>query len=156
MLVWSVVRLVELLLSDEDPRKAHFSLRYVIHILIIVRYFALALLIGFAALLVNPDPAKSPDPNFTTWLESIHPSMLWVILLLLGAIFAFLMLQHIATSLKLEVQFQELEPRRENFRRWLVDVLRFLMVLVGVFALFVVFSYLPHGLSARAVIFCCR
>ena len=150
ILVWGVVRLVELLLSDEDPRKAHFPLRYVIHILIIVRYFALALLIGFAALLVNPDPAKSPDPNFTTWLESNHPSTWWVILLLLGAIFAFLVLQHMATSLKLEVQFQALEPRRENFRRWLIDVLRFLMVLVGVFALFVVFSYLPHGLSARA------
>ncbi len=150
IVVWGVLRLVELLLSDEDPRKAHFPLRYFIHILIIIRYFALALLIGFAALLVNPEPTKSPDPAFTAWLASIPRSTLRACLLLLGAIFAFLALQHIATSLKLEVQFQELKPRKENFRRWLVDVLRFLMVLVALFALFVVFSYLPHGLSARA------
>jgi hypothetical protein len=150
ILVWGVLRLVELLLSDEDPRKAHFPLRYFIHILIIVRYFALALHVGFAALLVNPEPTKSPDPTFTMWLESTHPSTVDVGLLMLGAISVFVLLQHIATSLKLEVQFQELKLRRENFRRWQVDVLRFLMVLVGVFALFVVFSYLPHGLSARA------
>jgi hypothetical protein len=103
-LVWGVLRLVEL---NEDPRKAYLLPCYFTHILIIVRYLALVFLHGFAALLVNPEPTNSPDPTFAMRLGSTNPSTLDVSLLLLGALFVFLLLQHMATSLKLEVQFQE-------------------------------------------------
>src|ERR1019366_115885 len=101
-----------------------------------------------SALLLDPNPKNSPDPQFTEWLRSIHPSIVQVIVALIGASFVFLWLQHWVTSLELKVQFRELVPRQENLRRLEIDTLRFFMVLTAVFVLFLIGGYLPSTISS--------
>jgi hypothetical protein len=123
-------------------------LRFLIHLLFICRYFTTVLFVGYSALLLDPNSEKSPDPKFTDWLRSIDPSIVQVIVVLIGASFVFLLLQHWVTSLKLKVQFQELVPREENLRRLEIDILRFFMVLTAVFVLFLIGGYLPSKISS--------
>jgi hypothetical protein len=145
--VWIVLRFIQLLLGFKDPRQESFPLRSLVLLLIICRYAATALFVGYSVLLL--DQHISPFPSFTSWLMmSTGPSALQAVLALIGAGFVLLLLQHRATSLKLKVQFQELEPREESFRRLEIDCLRFAMVLTSVFVLFVIASCLPSSVSS--------
>jgi hypothetical protein len=128
-------------LEYEDPRKkgfkelfgAHFFRWYPALGLSILRYALIGAFTGFTVLLL--DPNSNLDPAFTNWLKALRPTTLETFLLLVGAAIVFLFLRHLATSLRLEVQFKELAPNDEKIRRFSIDCLRFAMVAVAVFAL---------------------
>jgi hypothetical protein len=147
---WVVCRILELVLEDEDPRETllgtRFFLRFPVHILIISRYAILILFVGFAALLL--DPKASLDKDFTSWLARHFNLLSYRIPLFVGAGLVFLALRHWATSLRLVVQFQKLSPTQENLRRFAIDFLGLGMVLLVVFALYIISSYMPQGIKS--------
>jgi hypothetical protein len=146
LVAWLIVRFLELALKYENPRQrmagGHFWLWYLVQFLTILRYGFLGAFVGFAALLLGP-PSKS-DPPFETWFSSFHPSILWAIVVLIGAGVIFLLLRYATTSLKLAIQFKELKPRAKDVRLLLIDVLYVAMVAVAVFAIFVISQILPQ------------
>jgi len=145
IILWFGLRLAELFMQFEDPRANGFFLRYVVHLLIIFRYFTLALIVGFSVLLLDKnDPL---DRDFLKWLADNSPTRLESVALLAGALVAFLLLQYWVTSLRLAIQFEQLDPRREILRRWNIDVARFAMVLVAAFAVFVIGLSIPHNIG---------
>jgi hypothetical protein len=105
----------------------------------------------FAALLL--DPSSNLDPAFANWFSSFQPCWLYVLLLLVGAIIIFLQLRYAVTSLKLVVELKELEQKDENFRSLLIDLLRVGMVIVGVFAAFIISRVLPGWLNSILIQF---
>jgi len=121
--VWAGLRLIEFWLRSlfKDPRRQNFYLRVFFHILIILRYFFIAVIAGFLVAL-GRIPNLSPRQT---------------IAMLIGAGFVFLLFQYWLTSLKLAVQFQELERAQEARRLLLVDTLRVGRVVVPAFALLV-------------------
>jgi hypothetical protein len=141
IVVWVGLRFIEFLLRSlfKDPRQENFWLRVLFHILIILRYFFVMVFIWFSVLVLDEDAAFEDEPS-TVLLRGPfpwEPSPVYAILMLIGAGSVFLLFQHWATSLKLAVQFQELDPAPENLRRWAVDMLRVGMVVVAAFALLV-------------------
>ena len=62
--------------------------------------------------------------------------------------FAWFGLHYWATSLKLAVQFQMLSPMEENWRLFLLDGLRFAMMVAGVLAVLIVARHFPAGVVA--------
>jgi hypothetical protein len=160
LVAWLIVRFVELAFKYENPRsellagKSHFWLWYWVQFLTIVRYGLLGAFVGFAALLLGPH-SKS-DPPFETWFSSFQPSLPGALGLAIGAGVIFLLLQYAATSFKLAVQFKELEPRTKDFRLLLIDLFRFAMVVVAVFAIFVLSQILPQFFNSATVSFLIR
>jgi hypothetical protein len=148
LLAWLIIQFVELTFEYENPRqelltgKSHFLLWYSVTGLTILKYGFLGAFVGFAALLLGPH-SKS-DPPFETCFSSFHPSILCAVVLLVGAGVIFLLLRYAATSLKLTIQFKELEPRAKDFRLLLIDLLRLAMVVVAVFAIFVFTQIFPQ------------
>jgi hypothetical protein len=124
--LWAAIRSIYFVLQSlfKDPRRQSFGLRVSFHFLIILRYFLIVVFISKAIpSIVSPD----------TW----SPLLRYAIPMLIGAGFVFLLVQYWATSLKLAVQFKELDPVQENLRRWLIDTLRVGMVVAAAFALLV-------------------
>jgi hypothetical protein len=160
LVAWLIVRFVELAFKYENPRsellagKSHFWLWYWVQFLTILRYGLLGAFVGFAALLLGPH-SKS-DPPFETWFSSFQPSLSGALGLSIGAGVIFLLLQYAATSLKLAVQFKELEPRTKDFGLLLIDLFRFAMVVVAVFAIFVLSQILPQFFNSATVSFLIR
>ena len=85
-------------------------------------------------------------------LLSLHPMLVvtpvwapwWVVGLQLGAAsLLWLLLWYWATSLKLFVQFQAFIPPQEKFQLCLLELVRFLMVLLAVWAFLIVHPHLP-------------
>jgi hypothetical protein len=155
---WIIARGFELFLEYEDPREktrmgAHFRLAYILQGLRISQYAFIVAFAGFAALLLDPNSKLAPA--FTNWLLAFHPSTLGALFLLLGAAIVFLILRHFATSLRLAVQFKELEPNDEKIRRFSIDCLRVAMGTVAIFALFVGSVYvnriIPSQISSLVV-----
>ena len=146
LVAWLIVRFLELAFKYENPRQrmagSHFWLWYLVQCLTILRNVLFGAFVGFAALLLGPH-SKS-DPPFETWFSSFQPSLLGALVLLIGAVVIFLLLQYAATSLKLAVQFKELGPRTKDFKQLLIDVLYVAMVAVAVFAIFVISQILPQ------------
>ena len=126
---WAGLRFADLVLRFlfKDPRRQSFLLRVSFHFLIILRYF---FLVFFVWLSVYQSLVLAEV------LDVQKPLPLKAILILIGAGLVFLLFQHWATSLKLAVQFKELEPAQETLRRWAVDMLRVGMVVIAAFALF--------------------
>jgi uncharacterized membrane protein YciS (DUF1049 family) len=146
LVVWALLRFVELILQFEDPRRTSFWIRFLVHILIISRYMVLVLFIGYATL--SLDPKLSPESGLTAWRPRSFDPAPYPILLLIGAGFVFLLFQHWATSLKLSVQFEELKWWKENFRRLEIDSLRTGMILIAVFAVYVISSRVPAEIKS--------
>jgi hypothetical protein len=158
--VWAGLRFIDLVLSlsFRDPRRQSFWLRILFHFLLILRYFSIVVFVGFSLLELYPaaqnalsnlafisDFSSIPfsdgktilmrfAPNGRTW--ALSPP--YVIPMLIGAGFIFLLFQRWATSLKLVVQFKELESVQEIGRRLLVDILRVGRIAVAAFALLVI------------------
>jgi hypothetical protein len=142
-----VVRFAEFTLKYENPRqrlagKSHFSLWYLVLFLTILRYGLLGAFVGFALLLLGP-PSKSDLP-FEAWFSALHHPFFWAFVLLIGAAIIFALLRYFTTSLRLAIQFKELEPRAKDFRLLLIDVLYVAMAAVAVFAISVVSQILPQ------------
>jgi hypothetical protein len=155
---WIIARGFELFLEYEDPREktrmgAHFRLAYILQGLRISQYAFIVAFAGFAALLLDPNSKLAPA--FTNWLLAFHPSTLGALFLLLCVAIVFLILRHFATSLRLAVQFKELEPNDEKIRRFSIDCLRVAMGTVAIFALFVGSVYvnriIPSQISSLVV-----
>jgi hypothetical protein len=128
--IWAGLRFFELVirLLFKDPRRQSFWRRIFFHILIIMRYFIILEFVRFSifGILYGFFPGEHWIPGPSTKIACS-----------VGAGFVLLLFQHWATSLKLAVQFKELEPTQEIYRRLLVDTLRVGMVVVAVFALVV-------------------
>ena len=124
IVIWLGLRLVELWfrILINDSRRHTFWLRVSIHILIILRYFLIAVFVMYSAL----TPAVIWNPSFG------H-----TVLLLFVAGTVIVLCQHWLTSLKLAVQFRELEPRQEIWRCLAIDILRVGMVVTVTFTVVV-------------------
>jgi hypothetical protein len=139
ILMWSLLRgaqlVVEIVLEKGDPRREHFPVRYFVHVLVILRYGLVFLFVGFALLWLDiPSARLEPMPSFVQGF-----------VLLIAAALSWLLLRYWETSLKLVIQFRELTPYREVVRRLLLEVVRFAMVIVAVWALLVVGLSLPRS-----------
>src|SRR5262249_36868919 len=143
----------------EDPRAklvntsvallgTSFGLRFLVQILTVARYAFLTALVGFILLLL--DPMSGLDPSFTTWLrETFNKAHPWRLVLAGAIALALLALfQHVLTSLKLAVQFKELNRKGEVLRQFAIDCLRLLIILVAVTAFLVVSQYVPGYINS--------
>src|SRR5207245_108537 len=74
---------------------------------------------------------------------ALKPSINMSIVLLIAAGLVSLVLQHWITSLRLKVQFRQLQRRTEKLRRFLIDVARLGMILVAVFGFLAVGFQVP-------------
>jgi hypothetical protein len=133
---WAIVRAFELFLRTwmEDPRKHRFILRFPLHLLIIFRYALPVFLIGFVVLRMFDDGPESV--RSTSLIVLVMAGLIWI-----G-------LRYWATSLKLAVEFQELRPPAEIWRRFLLDAVRFAMLVVVVIAALVIAQHLPTSFLA--------
>jgi hypothetical protein len=111
-----------------DPRRQSFWLRVSFHILTFAKYF---FLVYVGTVILSIDPVNEQEKISSTWVQSPPDA----VLMLIGAGFVFLLLQHWTTSVKLAVQFSELEPAREARKRRLLETLRIGMVVAAAFAL---------------------
>jgi hypothetical protein len=121
--LWAGLRFIYFVLQSlfKDPRRQSFWLRVSFHALIILRYFLIVVFI------LNAIPSiVSSD----IWA----PELSQAIAILIGAGLVFLLFQYLAISLKLSVQYKELEPAQKIRRSWLVDTLRVGMVVVAALA----------------------
>jgi hypothetical protein len=121
--LWAGLRFTYFVLQSlfKDPRRQRFWLRVSFHVLIILRYFLIVVFI------LNAIPSiVSSD----IWA----PELPQAIAILIGAGLVILLFQYWAISLKLSVQYQELEPAQEIRRSWLVDTLRVGTVVVAALA----------------------
>ena len=161
---WTVVRLVELVLSavTENPRAQYFILRFPLHIMVILRYALPIFLLGFVALGIVGNGPSTPERSARPSQVKIYvdkldqklapsanvqegetPSRLASFLMLLVLAVVLIALFHWATSLKLAVQFQMLSPMAENWRLFVLDAVRFAVVVVAVVAVLVVARHIP-------------
>jgi hypothetical protein len=138
--IWLAVRAVELLFTSwsKHPRDQFFARRVPLHILIILRYGVLVLFAGAVLLALLPHMGALLDATtLSTWV--VHVVLAFVLFLLLVAL---LCLQYFATCLKIMVEVKQLNGRQENWRRWRLDVVRFLMVFVLACGALIVSRYL--------------
>jgi hypothetical protein len=138
LVIWAAVRFFELFLDVEDPRRklgrgSIFFRRYLVHILVVLRYGILVIFVGTAVLLLAE--------------QSFH--LPYRIPALIGALILLPVLWHWETSFKLAVQFQELERVQESVRCLLVDFLRLGMVVLIVLAVYIIKSYLPMFITSK-------
>jgi hypothetical protein len=171
---WILIRVVELVFTalTEDPRRHVFVLRFPLHIMVILRYALPIFLVGFVALgIVGNGPLAAPERSVhpsqvKTFIEKLDRKLMpedspvhqekpsrsvsFLMLLVLGLV--WFGLHYWATSLKLAVQFQMLSPMAESWRLFLLDGLRFAMMIAAVVAVLVVARHFPPGAleSARA------
>jgi hypothetical protein len=138
-LTWFGVRFVELWIRQKgiNPRRQTFFWRYSLFFARVARYVVLVFLIGFADLAIA-DSARAA-PQVRLWATTG-----WVVG---GAVLVLLALWYRATTLKLKVELQELSFARETRRRFWLDVVRFLMVLVVLVATLAVARHIPHLLA---------
>ena len=167
---WILIRVGELVFTalTEDPRDHVFILRFPLHILVILRYALPIFLVGFVALgIVGNGPPASPERSakpsqVQTYIEKLdrnlapvnnaqrseEPSRSASFLLLLVVGVAGIVLHYWATSLKLAVQFQALSSMAESWRLFLLDGLRFAMMIAAVVAVLIVARHFPPGVLA--------
>jgi len=135
IVAWLILRSVEFYLETEDPRAASFLGRSIVYLSFILRYALIVFLAGFAVLWLDPKLPQTP-----VQLAPAPAPTLW---LLAAALVIWLLLFHWATSLKLANQFQDLTKFRESVRRLLLDLARFGMVIVVVWAVLILVFHTP-------------
>ena len=138
--IWLLVRGIELVFTSwsKNPRDQFFITRVPLHVLIILRYGVLVLFIGAVLLALLPNMgALLVATQLSMWL--VHVIVFFALLLL---IVALVCLQYFATSLKMLVEVKKLKGPQENWRRWRLDVVRFMMVFVLACGALIVSRYL--------------
>ena len=170
---WLLVRILELFVSawTENPRAQYFILRFPLHIAVVLKYMLPIFLVGFVTLGIVSEgppnaPGRSAQPSqINSVVEKLDqkltiadrrtgsdaapaPALFASFILLLVVGFAWAVLHYWATSLKLAVQFQILKPMEENWRLFLLDGLRFAMVVAVVLAVLIVARHLPASVVA--------
>jgi hypothetical protein len=124
-LTWFGVRFVELWIQKNgiNPRRQRFFWRYSLFLARVARYVVLVFLIGFAGLAIAEGSAHTQPQR----AQLATATTAWVVG---AAVVALLVLWYWATTLKLKVELQELSYAREARRRFWLDVVRFVMVIV--------------------------
>jgi len=141
--VWLLMRASELFLSgwSKRPRDQFFIWRVPLHIAVILRYGALVFLAGAVLLALIPEMGGLASA-VTAGLLLRH------LLLLAALLLALLVLQYLATSLKLSVELKKPNARHENWYRLQLDLVRFAMVLSLAGCIAIISRYVPfvpHG-----------
>jgi hypothetical protein len=167
--IWAVVRLIELFLRrlTDNPRDHYFILRFPLHVLMTFKYALPIFLIGFVMIGVyrgGPDVAlEMPTLPSRVQLLIQHldkpltgatqpgaitpPSLLVTSALLVGIGLIWLGLYYWATSLRLAVELQELKRLSEDWRRFLLDIVRFAMLIAVVTAALAIARHIPTSVS---------
>ena len=168
--IWAVVRLFELVLRrvTDNPRDQFFIWRFPLHVLMTFKYALPIFLIGFVVLGVyrGGPGALLEMPTQPSQLQVlIHhldkpltgatqpgeitpvPSLLVTSALLVGIGLIWLGLYYWATSLRLAVELQELKRLSEDWRRFLLDVVRFAMLIAGVTAALAIARHIPTSVA---------
>jgi hypothetical protein len=148
--IWLVIRALELGFSSwtKRPRDQFFKRRIWLHILVISNYGVLAFFIGAAL--------QALIPEMGTLLVMTDLSM-WLVRLILFLVFIVLIvvlvgLLNLATTLKVSVELKKLTGPQENVRRWLLDLVRFAMLIVVACGAHIISLYVPSivdGESAK-------
>jgi hypothetical protein len=142
--IWLLIRGGELFLSSwsKHPRDQFFVRRVPLHVAVILNYGALVFLGGAVLLALIPEMGKlAGDVNLSVLLRHFG-HLLVLILALLG-------LQYLATSLKISVELKKLNARQENWRRLLLDLVRFAMAISFAGCTLIVSRYIPSVLDGR-------
>jgi hypothetical protein len=138
--IWLLIRGLELVFTSwsKRPRDQFFTSRVPLHVLVILRYGVLVLFIGAVLLALLPNMGSLLDATgLSTWV--VHMILFFVLFLLFVVLGC---LQYFATSLKIMVEVKKLNGPQENWRRWRLDVVQFLTVLVLAGCALIVSRYL--------------
>jgi hypothetical protein len=138
--IWLLIRGLELVFTSwsKRPRDQFFTSRVPLHVLVILRYGVLVLFIGAVLLALLPNMGSLLDATgLSTWV--VHMILFFVLFLLFVVLGC---LQYFATSLKIMVEVKKLNGPQENWRRWRLDVVKFLTVLVLAGCALIVSRYL--------------
>jgi hypothetical protein len=136
--IWLILRIGELLLRQvtDDPRDQYFIRRYPLHLLVIVIYALPIFLIGFAVVGFYREASGGAPVSSPVTLA-----------LLVGIGLIWLLLRYWATSLRLAVELQELSSLAENWRRFVLDLVRFAMLIAVVTAALAIARHIPTTVS---------
>jgi hypothetical protein len=162
----------------ENPRAQSFLLRLFLHLAVIFKIAIPVFLVGFVALELVADEAvpvagtspsqvrslvekldkkmvqAAPDarpeapPDARSKAERKSRSALVSTMLIAGILALWLLLRHWTTTLKLSVQFRELELKDENVRRFGLDALAFARVVALVLVVLVLSRHVPPEATA--------
>jgi uncharacterized membrane protein YuzA (DUF378 family) len=136
--IWLLLRGLELFLASwsKHPRDQFFTKRVPLHVAKILRYGALVFLAGAVLLTLVHEMGKLRGADNPSILIP-HLVLLVVLLVALAA------LQYVATSLKISVELKKLNGPQENWRRLLLDLVRFGMAIIVAGCSLIVSHYLP-------------
>jgi hypothetical protein len=151
--LWLAVRAIELLLrsATRDLRDHLVVWRFPLHLMVVLRYVILACLVGTVVLAVftvttrTLSSATSQIGGPWTTMRAVFTVLLQLVAI--GA--AYAVLRYWAKSLELAVQLQPLDETRENLRRLGLDLLQFVMFLLGSIAVLLVVSILPGSAISK-------
>jgi hypothetical protein len=164
---WAIVRVLELIVRawTENPHEQYFIWRFPLQLLIVFKYVLPVFLVGFVVLGLFSDspgcvvatsekPAIAPVDNSASGAsllggKATPPAPLVSFVLLLAMVLVWTALSYWATSLKLAVEFQELTPAGENWRLFLLDLMRFAKVVALVVAAIIIVLHLPSSIQQR-------
>jgi hypothetical protein len=142
-LTWFVVRFAELWIRQKgiNPRRQTFLWRYSLFLARVARSVVLVFLIGFACLAIAEGSAHvKPQQG-----QLVVATTAWVFG---GAVVALVALWYWATSLKLKVELRELSYKREARRRFWLEVVQFLRVIVLLVAILAIARHFRPLLDA--------
>ena len=142
--IWLLLRGLELFLASwsKHPRDQFFVWRVPLHVAVILRYGAQVFLAGAVLLALIPGMGKLAG--------AVKPSMLIAHLILLVLLLvALAVLQYVATSLKISVELKKLNGPQENWRRLLLDLVRFAMAIIVAICSLVISYYVPSVLDGQ-------
>jgi hypothetical protein len=134
--IWLFLRVMEVLFSSwtRHPRDQLFRLRFPLHLAVILRYGTLLLLAGAVALaLIRQIETPAPPGDVSTLRPSLG--------LLVGIALALPLLQYLADTLRLSVQFNKLKAKRERWRRLWLDLIGFTMAVLLSVSILIIARY---------------
>ena len=147
--IWLLLRGIELFFSNwsRQPRDQFFITRVPLHIAVMLRYGVLAFLIGAVLLALIPNMGTLlVMAGLSTWLvHLIHFLALVVLIVVLAG------LLNLATTLKASVELKKFTGPRENWRRLLLDLVRFAMLIVAACGAFIISLYVPSIIDGKLV-----
>jgi len=136
--LWGLLRLWELSLVSwsKHPREQFFKRRAPLHFARIVRYGVLVFFIGATVLALIPGMGKLTGSwNF--------PLLIWHLFVFGLLVCVLAVLQYMAATLKISVEVKKLDGRKENWRRLLLDFIRFVMGIAVACVVLLASRYVP-------------
>ena len=163
LVLWFVLRFIELICFplSEDPSDQSFLLRYARWVLFVLRYGVLIFLIGFAIIALAPGAQKSFEIEVdggsrtlqTIIRKDLNLAVSWwrTFAVLASCAFFLALLRHWATSLMLAVEFQQLTQRKENVRRFFLDILGLGMLVTAWLVALALVAHVPDKFMQRVM-----